>query len=141
MKKSTIRKVEDILRDYPNIEGYIKARESEMRYASGTLDENIGGGRAQYKYNDSFISTLITIDEDRMLRALKRQRDIVDDCLEYADEDTKVIIYELYFKRNPRYTLIGLVENNLLSVGRTQAYDLRNRFVESVAKDLGLFDF
>lgn len=141
MKKSTIRKVEDILRDYPNVEGYIKKRENELRYAGGTPDENIGGGRAQYKYNDSFASTLITIDEDRMLRALKRQRDIVDDCLEYADEDTKVIIYELYFKRNPRYTLIGLVENNLLSVGRTQAYDLRNRFVESVAKNFGLFDF
>ncbi|MGY5340708.1 transcriptional regulator, partial [Levilactobacillus spicheri] len=32
MKRSTIRTVEDILRDYPKIDKYIEQREQELRY-------------------------------------------------------------------------------------------------------------
>ncbi|MFT8960338.1 MAG: transcriptional regulator, partial [Liquorilactobacillus satsumensis] len=41
MKKSTIRKIEDILRDYPKIDKYIEAREMELRYPVKPADENI----------------------------------------------------------------------------------------------------
>ena len=42
MRRSTIRTVEDILRDYPKIDKYIEQREQVT-----PIDENVGGGRAQ----------------------------------------------------------------------------------------------
>ncbi len=50
MRLSTIRKVEDILRDYPKIDKYIEDREQELRYPVKPADDNVGGGKAQYKY-------------------------------------------------------------------------------------------
>lgn len=140
MKKSTFRKVEDILRDYPKIDRHIEKREQELRYPVKPTDENIGGGRAQNKRAEPVETMIITIDEDEALNAFKRQRDVIDDCLGEAGSDTETIIKELYFKRYPQFTLNGLVENNLLTVGKQQAYNLRNSFINDVAKGLGLYD-
>lgn len=140
MKKSTIRKVEDILRDYPKIDRYIAKRIEELKYPTTPIDENIGGGRAQNKRVESVERMIITIDEDRALNSLRRQRDVIDDCLDECGKDTETIIKELYFKRYPQFTLNGLVENNLLTVGKQQAYNLRNNFIKDVAKGLGLYD-
>ena len=140
MRRSTIRKIEDILRDYPKIDDYIEEREQQLRYPTGQTDENIGGGRAQFKYNETVLDTLITIDEDRRINALKWQREIIDDCLDGVGRDTEIIIDELYFKKYPRYTMVGLVENNKVKVNKTQAYELRNKFIENCAKGLGLYD-
>ncbi|MCT3278852.1 transcriptional regulator, partial [Lactiplantibacillus pentosus] len=46
MKRTTIRKVEDILRDYPKIDKYIEKREQELRYPTVPRDDNVGGGKA-----------------------------------------------------------------------------------------------
>lgn len=140
MKRSTIRKVEDILRDYPKIDKYIEEREQELRYPSTPGDDNVGGGKAQYKYGNQTLDTLITIDEDRRINALKRQRAVIDDCLDDVGEDTEIIVNELYFRKHPRYTLVGLVDNNLLNIGKARAYELRNAFVSECAKGLGLYD-
>lgn len=140
MRTSTIRKVEDILRDYPKIDGYIERREEELRYPTAPQDENVGGGKAKNVRTENEFKTLVTIDEDRRLNALKRQRDIVSDALDGAGVDTETIIRELYFKKRPAYTLPGLIENNKLHCGRHKAYELRNNFVKEVAKELGLFD-
>ncbi|HIW72645.1 MAG TPA: transcriptional regulator [Candidatus Levilactobacillus faecigallinarum] len=140
MKRSTVRKVEDILRDYPKIDKYIERREEELRYPTTPDDENVGGGRATMTRNEAPLRAIITIDEDRRIHALKRQREIVDDCLDGVGHDTETIIGELYFKRHPRYTLTGLVENNLVGVGKARAYELRNDFIRECAKNLGLYD-
>jgi len=140
VKRSTIRKVEDILRDYPKIDKYIEEREQELRYPTATRDENVGGGRAQFKYPETTLNTIITIDDDRRINALKHQREEIDDCLDEVGHDTEVIVTELYFRKHPRYTLVGLVDNNLLSVGKARAYELRNAFVSECAKRLGLYD-
>ncbi|MFT8584975.1 transcriptional regulator [Liquorilactobacillus hordei] len=140
MKKSTFRKVEDILRDYPKIDRHIEKREQELRYPIKPTDENIGGGRAQNKRAEPVETMVITIDEDEALNAFKRQRDVIDDCLGEVGSDTETIIKELYFKHYPQFTLNGLVENNLLTVGKQQAYNLRNNFIKDVAKGLGLYD-
>ncbi|MFT8557901.1 transcriptional regulator [Liquorilactobacillus hordei] len=120
MKKSTVRKVEDILRDYPKIDRYIEKLEQKARYAAET--------------------TTITIDENKALNAFKKQRDIIDDCLNECSKDTEKIIKELYFKRYPQFTLNGIVENHIVSVGHNKAYQLRNNFIEDVAKGMGLYD-
>lgn len=60
MKRSTIRKVEDILRNYPKKDEY---REQELRYRTATRDENVGGGRAQVKYPETtLLLRLMMID-------------------------------------------------------------------------------
>lgn len=141
MKKSTIRKVEDILRDYPKIDRYIERREMELRYPYQDEDLNVGGGSAKNKRAEPIENLVITIDEDRMLQSLKKQRDIVDDCLDETDEDTKRIVKELYFNRHSQFTMNGLVQNNIVHVGLRRAYDLRNIFIGKVALGLGLYDF
>ncbi|WP_137624963.1 transcriptional regulator [Lactiplantibacillus pingfangensis] len=140
MKRSTIRKVEDILRDYPKIDKYIEEREQELRYPSGQSDENVGGGRAQYKYNNQTLSTLITIDEDRRINALRRQHDVIDDCLDGVGDDTEVIVNELYFRKRQQYTIDGLVMNQLIHVSRRKAFDLKRLFLEDCAKGFGLYE-
>ncbi|WP_063489734.1 transcriptional regulator, partial [Lactiplantibacillus plantarum] len=119
---------------------YIEKREQELRYPTVPRDDNVGGGKAQYKYPETTLNTIITIDDDRRINALKHQREVIDDCLDDVGHDTEVIITELYFRNHPRYTLVGLVDNNLLSVGKARAYELRNAFVNECAKRLGLYD-
>ncbi|MBT9670697.1 transcriptional regulator [Secundilactobacillus kimchicus] len=140
MKRSTIRKVEDILRDYPKLDKYIEQREAELRYPTSQQDDNVGGGKSNYRDPDTLTRILITIDEDKRLNSLKHQRDVIDDLLDESGPDTLTIIKELYFKKYPQFTLRGLVEQNLINVSRSTAYDLRNRFVSDCAKGLGLFD-
>ncbi|WP_047999403.1 transcriptional regulator [Lactiplantibacillus herbarum] len=140
MKRSTIRKVEDILRDYPKIDKYIEEREQELRYPVTPGDDNVGGGKAQYKYGTQTLDTLITIDEDRRINALKRQRDIIDDCLNGVGNDTEVIIKELYFCRRPQYTIDGLITNHLINVSRANAFRLKSQFIADCARGMGLYD-
>ena len=45
---------------------------------------------------------------------LERNRDIIKNCLAEADEQTRVIIEELYMKKRPSLTLIDLPSNYLL---------------------------
>ncbi|ARW13410.1 hypothetical protein C7M33_00001 [Lactiplantibacillus plantarum] len=140
VKRSTIRKVEDILHDYPKIDKYIEEREQELRYPTAPRDDNVGGGKAQYKYPETTLNTIITIDDDRRINALKHQREVIDDCLDGVGRDTEVIIKELYFKKHQRYTIDGLITNHLVNVSRTKAFQLRNDFVAECAKGLGLYE-
>lgn len=140
MKRSTIRKVEDILRDYPKIDKYIEEREQELRYPTIANDDNVGGGRAQYKESNQTLDTLITIDEDRRINALKRQRLVIDDCLDGVGKDTEVIINELYFKKHRQYTLDGLIANRIINVSRRNAFRLKNKSIEDCAKGFGLYE-
>lgn len=58
--------------------------------------------------------------------------------MEEVDEDTRIIVEELYFKRWPRYSLKSLVSNEKVSCGKSKAYELRDKFFLEVAKDLEL---
>ncbi len=140
VKRTTIRKVEDILRDYPKIDKYIEKREQELRYPTIPRDDNVGGGRAQYKYPETTLNTIITIDDDRRINALKHQREVIDDCLDGVGRDTEVIINELYFKKHQQYTIDGLITNHLINVSHTKAFKLRNEFIMECAKGLGLYE-
>ncbi|WP_288531053.1 transcriptional regulator [uncultured Secundilactobacillus sp.] len=138
MKRSTIRKVEDILRDYPKLDKYIEQRESELRYPMSQTDDNVGGGKSNYPDHDGPLRTLITIDEDRKINALKRQRDVIGDLLDECDKDTKTLIQELYFNRHPQFTIEGLVMNNYVEVSRRTAFKLKKEFINELAKALNL---
>ncbi|MGF3112485.1 transcriptional regulator [Facklamia sp. P13064] len=136
MKRSTFNYIQDILRDYPKLDKYIEEREEELRYPFKPTDINAGiqgNGR-----NDKMTNMLITIEEDKRITALRRNQRVISDNLDECDEDTKTIINELYLKKYPRYTMNGLVENKIIYCSRSQAFNLRNRFFENIADDLGL---
>ena len=136
MKRSTFNYIKDILRDYPNVDKYIKERELELRtpYRQTDLNADIKGNRI----SDSMTNMMITIEQDRRLSALERNKRVIEDNLQECDEDTRTIIEELYIVKYQRYTMEGLVEQRLISCGKSKAYDLRNRFIENVARELNL---
>ena len=136
MKRSTFNYIKDILRDYPNIDKYIKERELELRtpYRQTDLNADIKGNRI----SDSMTTMMITIEQDRRLSALERNKRVIEDNLQECDEDTRTIIEELYIKKYTQYTMEGLVQNGLINCSRSQAFNLRNYFFENVAKELNL---
>jgi len=140
VKRATRNKVEDILIDYPKVDKYIELREQELRYPISASDDNVGGGKSNVMDNDGTLRMLITIDDDRRLNALKRQRDIISEMLEEYDKDTVTIIREIYFKKRPEFTIDGLITNHLINTSHTTAFKLRKDFINDLAGKLGLYD-
>ena len=136
MKRSTFNYIKDILRDYPNIDKYIKERELELRipHRQTDLNADIKGNRI----SDSMTTMMITIEQDRRLSALERNKRIIEDNLQECDDDTRTIIEELYIKKYTQYTMDGLIQNGLIHCSRSQAFNLRNYFFENVARELNL---
>ena len=136
MKRSTFNYIKQILKDYSQVDDHIKRRMEELQYPHRPEDVNAGiKGNAQ---SDSMANLMITIEQDRRLSALERNKKVVEDNLSMCGEDTETIIKELYIKRYPRYRMEGLVENRLIECGRTKAFQLRDNFFENIADDLGL---
>lgn len=136
MKRSTFNYIKDILKDYIDTDRYIKERMEELRipYREVDLNSDIKGSIDP----NVMANLMITIEQDRRLAALERNKRVVEENLKLCDEDTRKIIEELYMKRYPRYTMDGLYHNRLISCGKSKAYDLRNAFFMNVAKDLNL---
>ena len=137
MRQEAKRLVAKILRDYPNLSEEIRKRENELMNPIREVDTNVGGGRAQnhpWTYHDNIV---ITIDEDKLIRTLKREQHVIDDCLDEAGDETVKIIKNVYMKKHPD-TIKGLISQNKLWCGTTKAYKLRDQFIEEVAKRLGL---
>ena len=136
MKRSTFNYIKQILKDYSQVDDHIKRRMEELQYPHRPEDVNAGiKGNGQ---SDSMANLMITIEQDRRLSALERNKKVVEDNLNECGEDTETIIRELYIKRYPRYRMDGLVENHLIECGRTKAFQLRDNFFENIADDLGL---
>ncbi|MGK9295980.1 transcriptional regulator, partial [Melissococcus plutonius] len=77
---------------------------------------------------------LITIATDRRLCNLERNRNITRKVLEESDDQTVVIIQELYLKQRPTFTLVGIAQK--LYISKNTAYRLRNKFFEQMAEEL-----
>ena len=136
MKRSTFNYIKQILKDYSQIDDHIKRRMEELQYPHRPDDVNAGiKSNAQ---TDNMTGLMITIEQDRRLSALERNKKVVEDNLNECGKDTETIIKELYIKRYPRYHMDGLVENRLIECGRTKAFQLRDDFFDNIADDLGL---
>lgn len=135
LRTSTFNYIKDILADYYKTDEYIKQREDELRYPHRESDLNgdIKGTKASY---DNQVNLMITIEQDKRLTNLERNKRVISQALEEADEDTKTIIEELYMKKYPQYTLVGLVQQKKIFVSKTRAYELRNIFFQSIADEL-----
>lgn len=130
--------IEEILRDYPNVDKYIEEREQELMYPMQETDENVGGGKGN-KISKPQERMVITLESDRRLNQLKKQRDAVEECYINSDEDTQHIISELYFRKYPRYRMEGLIENNVVHCDRSTAFRLKAMFIANVARELKLY--
>lgn len=138
MKRSTFNYIADILREYPDTEKYIKSRMNELKYPDREEDINadIRGTKSDC---DPHINWLIKVEQDRRLRVLERNHMVISTLLDECDADTKIIIKELYMKRYPKYRNIqDIVDNNILSVGKSKAYHLRDKFFKHIQADLDL---
>lgn len=97
-------------------------------------DENIGGGRSNVP-GKPVERMAITIADDRRLTSLERNRQIVDDCLDNTDEETKSIIYELYFKKHRELTISGVAQR--LHLNDSTVSRKRTAFFEAIRDELG----
>lgn len=138
MRRKVQHLVEDILRDYPKFPRYIKEREQALLHPVPDQDDNVGGGRAENKRKDPTGQSAITIADDGMLLALKKEYKAIDDCLDESGEITVRIIQELYFKPRNGKRIVDLCDERIIPVSTTKAYELRNKFLENLAKKLHL---
>ena len=137
VRTSTSNYIKDILGDYYQIEKHIKQRQEELRnpYIENDLNHGIKGNTATFNRH---INLLITIEQDRRLTCLERNKHVISEVMEMADEDTRTIIKELYFRKWPRYTMQGLIDAGLIFCSRRQAYILKNKFFDEIACRLNL---
>lgn len=153
MDKAVYNHIVKVLKDYPDIESYIRAREDELMYPHVQADDNIGGGKGNVmtsQFGDygangdangrpSVTSSnevmAITIADDRRLTNLQREHDIVQRCLDESDDETVTIISELYIRARPVLTVDGVA--NKVHLSTSQVRRRRADFFERVRERLG----
>ena len=137
MEKWRVERVKAVLKDYRDTDKYVRKLEEEIRvpYREEDVNGDIKGTRSD---SDLMFGTLWTIETDKQIRRLKRNKQIVQELLDECGSDTETIIRELYIKRFPQYTMQGLVEQRIILASVSTAKRLRNRFFEEVDKQLDL---
>ena len=137
MEKWRVERVKAVLKDYRDTDKYVRKLEEEIRvpYREEDVNGDIKGTRSD---SDLMFGTLWTIETDKQIRRLKRNKKIVQELLDECGSDTETIIRELYIKRFPQYTMQGLVEQKIILASVSTAKRLRNKFFEEVDKQLDL---
>lgn len=137
MEKWRVERVKAVLKDYRDTDKYVRKLEEEIRvpYREEDVNGDIKGTRSD---SDLMFGTLWTIETDKQIRRLKRNKQIVEELLDECGSDTETIIRELYIKRFPQYTMQGLVEQRIILASVSTAKRLRNKFFEEVDKQLDL---
>lgn len=137
MEKWRVERVKAVLKDYRDTDKYVRKLEEEIRvpYREEDVNGDIKGTRSD---SDLMFGTLWTIETDKQIRRLKRNKQIVQELLDECGNDTETIIRELYIKRFPQYTMQGLVEQKIILASVSTAKRLRNKFFEEVDKQLDL---
>ena len=139
IRSGTKKRIEEILHDYPNMDRYINERRKALMYPTKDDDENVGGGKSS-KVSRPQEQMVITIDEDKQLKALEREKRAVEISLLDSDTDTNIIAREIYFKNRPTLKIDGLIDNKLIYCGRTQAFQKKAKLIRRIAKEMGLYD-
>lgn len=137
MEKWRVERVKAVLKDYRDTDKYVRKLEEEIRvpYREEDVNGDIKGTRSD---SDMMFGTLWTIETDKQIRRLKRNKQIVEELLDECGSDTETIIRELYIKRFPQYTMQGLVDNLVIKCGRNKAFTLRDKFFEELDRSLDI---
>jgi len=137
MNKAIKNYLEQILRDYPQTNSYIKHRTTQLLYPfhkhpsgffkTGQITNEDGGGTAMLA---------IDIATDQRLHQLEINQAAIEYCLERSDELTVTIINELYFKAHPILSLEGLALKCNANKGTISRR--RSQFFNMLAEQLGI---
>lgn len=130
-----------LLENYPHYQSYVEARKYELEHPVSEIDDNVGGGKAQFKEDNKVDHMIITLEEDHRLNELRRIHSCIRVCLDDAPEDVHTICKELYFKKqyNREYDSIpALCDAKKVFVAKSKAYDDFNNFLVDCANSLGL---
>ncbi|WP_167769327.1 DUF722 domain-containing protein [Weissella cibaria] len=121
-------KVDKLLRDYfdGTMDKQIKAREMYLHFHND-VDENVGGGRAQYKFNNAVESQMITLEQDYELRELNHNKMIVEFWLRDIN-DKLYNMLKCRYGDNMTWTEISLK----LHYSETTLHIWKNEFKRSV---------
>lgn len=135
MRRETKALLKDILRDYPQLEKRIKQRREEIMHPTFDRDDNIGGGRSNVPSN-YLERRIIKMNDDEELQVLIKEKRLIEQCLDEADEETQIIIKEVYMGRTPQYSLSGLIAAEKIYCSQTRAYKLRDDFFNDLARKM-----
>lgn len=130
-----------LLEDYPKYPAYVEARKFELAHPITEIDENVGGGKAQFKQTNAVDNLLIRTDEDRQLKGLGDCHYAIQACYDEADEDVQTICYELYFKKykdRKYHSISDLCNSGKLLLSKSAAYDKFDDFLYQIARQLKL---
>ena len=93
------------------LEMNMKMRKLELKYNfDRTPDENIGGGRKQNDYNNAVESSMIREQNDRYLKGLQYQKDMIEMMLSTTIDCRKRVLVAKY-GRNETWAKIALNEH------------------------------
>lgn len=90
-------KVDKLLTDYftGDLQRKISMR-VDMLNTVQEIDENTGGGRAQYKYSNAVENKMITEESDAELVALRHNKKVIDSWTSGMDEVRYQVMKEMY---------------------------------------------
>ena len=137
MRKETTNLVIAILKDYPEMDKKLAQRKYELQHPFHERDENIGGGKAENKPWTYYDNLIITLDQDRQIRALEKEQEVIGKVLSTTGTETKKIITNLYLKKDGT-TIQSLVAKGKIWCSVTKAYQLRDSFIRDVANKLNI---
>lgn len=139
------RKVIRIIRSYPTMAQDIHDRREKIKHPyQESVDENIGGGRAENVRNESterMISKLV--DGDHILNKITFQAKAVEKVLKQCikkqnrsllDNITYDIIFEFYLTDIRTCNADSIARK--VNISRSQVYERRNAFIEAVYYEL-----
>lgn len=132
------------IKDYPSIDKKIHDRREEILVPYNPFeDENIGGGRAENKKDESQEKMALKLASDNYLNKLHRQENAVCKVLHQCavnaeprrlDDTTYMIIDELYLKERRELTIEGIATR--VNISRASVFRRRDAFLEAVKKEL-----
>ncbi|APX73125.1 hypothetical protein BTM29_11425 [Companilactobacillus allii] len=139
MRRDIKLRIETILKDYPDMDNYIKKRKEEIMVPHREIDENVGGGKSS-KISKPQETMMVTLDADRRLNMLEREKKAVEKCFFESNFETQMIIKELYFKKYRTYTLEGLNYNHVVSLSVRTIKRLKSEFLNNLANELEIYE-
>ncbi|MBF7056562.1 DUF722 domain-containing protein [Weissella confusa] len=87
-----------------NLDKKIKARTIQLQFRND-VDENVGGGRAQYKFNNHVESQMIALEQDSELRELTHNKKVIEMWLNGVEEEARDVLTMHYGLRYTWYKI------------------------------------
>ncbi|WP_159723158.1 integrase [Enterococcus sp. CSURQ0835] len=133
MEKWKFERAKQILKDYPYYDKKIKDIEFEIR--NPYKPDDLAADRKGTKVSSEHATEVLwSIESHEAIVQFKRQKQVVEDLLKECDENTRIIINELYISKFPKYTMQGLVDQDIIDCSKNTGFRLRNRFFEELNK-------